>query len=105
MQSAVQNTKERGDGILYLHVYKGTEQNVYTYYEDDGNTYDYEKGMFYKRDIVYTPQTSLLLKAKEGSYNSKFKKVKVIWHGFKQNTPTEYDLTDSELVIPLPESN
>ena len=102
MQSTVQNTKEKGDGILYLHIYKGTETNTYTYYEDDGNTYDYEKGAFYKRDIVYNPQSSLILKAKEGSYGSKFKKVKVVLHGFDQNTSDEYDLADGEMEIKLP---
>ncbi len=101
MQSTVQHTKEKGDGILYLHIYKGKETNVYTYYEDDGNTYDYEKGTYYKRDIVYNSPATLTLKAKEGSYNSKFKKVKVVLHGFDNNSSTEYDLTDGDMTIKL----
>jgi alpha-glucosidase len=53
MQSVVQNTKEKGDGILYLHVWKGNGKTSFVYYEDDGETYNYEKNLFYKRAIVY----------------------------------------------------
>ena len=100
MQSTVQNTKEKGDGVLYVNVYKGNKPNTYTYYEDDGNTYDYEKGSYYKREIVYNPQAEIItFKAKEGSYSSKFKKVKVVLHGFDKTSLEEYDLIDGELVI------
>ena len=100
MQSTVQNTKEKGDGVLYINVYKGNKPNTYTYYEDDGNTYDYEKGSYYKREIVYdTKAATITFKAKEGSYSSKFKKVKVVLHGFDKVTLEEYDLIDGDLVI------
>ncbi len=100
MQSTVQNTKEKGDGVLYVNVYKGNKPNTYTYYEDDGNTYDYEKGSYYKREIVYdTKAATITFKAKEGSYSSKFKKVKVVLHGFDKTSLEEYDLIDGELVI------
>ena len=100
MQSTVQNTKEKGDGVLYVNVYKGNKPNTYTYYEDDGNTYDYEKGSYYIREIVYdTKAATITFKAKEGSYSSKFKKVKVVLHGFDKTSLEEYDLIDGELVI------
>ena len=103
MQSTVQNTKEKGDGVLYLHVYKGNETNTYTYYEDDGETYNYEKGNYYKRAIAYNPKTATItFKAKEGTYSSKFKKVKVVLHGFDKVTLDEFDLTDGELVLHTP---
>ncbi len=102
MQSIVQNTKETGDGILYLHVYKGSLQNSYTYYEDDGETYNYEKAVFYKRLIVYNPLKGIVtLKAKEGSYSSKFQKIKLVLHGFDKKEIVSQDLFDSEMNIKL----
>jgi alpha-glucosidase len=100
VQSTVQNTKEKGDGVLCLNIYKGTQPNTYTYYEDDGETYNYEKGTYYKRDILYNPKdNTITLKAKEGSYKSKFKKLKVVLHGFDKITSDKYDLVDGELVV------
>jgi alpha-glucosidase len=84
MQNVIQNTKEKGDGILFLHVWKGSEPNTFTYYEDDGETYQYEKGNYYKRTITYNPsQNNLTLSAVEGTYKSKFDNIKVVLHGFE----------------------
>ncbi|WP_207493387.1 glycoside hydrolase family 31 protein [Aridibaculum aurantiacum] len=83
MQSVIQHTKEKGDGVLYLHVYKGSTPTSFTYYEDDGETYDYEKGSSYRRTISYDPeQQKVLFGAKQGNFSSKFKRVKLILHGF-----------------------
>ena len=102
MQSIVQNTKEVGDGILYLHIYKGNQSNSYTYYEDDGDTYNYEKKVYYKRIIVYNPTNgTITLKAKEGSYSSKFKQVKLILHGFNKKEIASLDLINTEMSIKL----
>ncbi len=83
MQSVVQNTKEKGDGILYLHVWKGTVENSFVYYEDDGETYNYEQGNYYKRTIWFNPLGTLTIGTKEGKYSSKFTTVKLIFHGFE----------------------
>ncbi|MFP5039806.1 glycoside hydrolase family 31 protein [Parasediminibacterium sp. JCM 36343] len=102
MQSTVQNTKEKGDGILYLHIYKGSQPNTYTYYEDDGETYQYETDSYYRRAIAYNPTANTItLKAKEGNYASKFAKVKLVLHGFESNTAKEYGLNDGEMVMDL----
>jgi alpha-glucosidase len=85
MQGVVQNTKEKGDGILYVHVWKGNNSNSFVYYEDDGTTYDYEKSEFYKRIISYLPASGqIIFDAKEGSYSSKFDKVKLVLHNFER---------------------
>src|SRR5437868_5398721 len=102
MQSVVQNTKEKGDGILYLHIWKGKEASAFTYYEDDGITYEYEKGQYYKRTIRYEPGSGkLTLEKKSGSYSSKFKKVKIVLHGFDGVLPNLVDLNDDLMVIDL----
>lgn len=80
MQSLVQTTAERPNDTLYLHVYKGDSANAIVYYEDDGQTYDYEKGVYYKRAIHYDHQ--LVLDKVEGSYTSKFSEISLILHGF-----------------------
>lgn len=100
MQSIVQNTKEVGDGILYLHVWKGTEKSIFNYYEDDGETYNYEQGTFYKRNILYDAKSNkLMLGIKEGNFKSKFQKLKIILHGFKSSKQQEYNLVDSAMII------
>ncbi|MEI6184848.1 MAG: DUF5110 domain-containing protein, partial [Bacteroidota bacterium] len=102
MQSTIQSTKEKGDGILYLHVWKGTETSKFVYYEDDGETYQYEQGAYYKRTIVYDALSiSLLLQKKEGDFSTKFTKLKIVLHGFDSKTIKDYDLKDEAMIIKL----
>jgi alpha-glucosidase len=57
------------------------------YYEDDGISFDYEKGAFYKRSITFDPAAKALVFGKaDGSRISKFKYVKLLLHGFEQQT-------------------
>ena len=81
MQHVIQNTKEKGDGVLILHVWKGSTTSSFVYYEDDGETYRYESGYFYKRLITYEPSGKLRLAKKEGAYGSKFSSVQLFFHG------------------------
>ena len=81
-QSIIQNTKEAGDGTLYLHVWKGDRGSSYTYYEDDGQTYSYEQGNYYKRNIRYEPRDSrIVLDKAEGPYQTRFKRIRLVLHG------------------------
>lgn len=83
MQSPVQHAAEKPSDTLYLHIYSGKNSNTFMYYEDDGNTYDHEKGIYYQRNITYNASTNeIVLDKKSGNHTSKFKKVKVILHGF-----------------------
>ena len=102
MQSIIQNTKEKTDGILYLHVWKGTEKTSFNYYEDDGETYNYEKGNFYQRNIWYDALSNkMMLEKKEGAYASKFNKLKIILHGFDKTNSLDFDLIDASMIIDL----
>jgi alpha-glucosidase len=83
MQSVVQNTAEMPSDTLLLNIYKGKNLNCFTYYEDDGISYNYEKGDYLKRDIIYDPVSEKLSFSKaEGNYLSKFKSVKIRFIGF-----------------------
>lgn len=103
MQSVVQSTKEKGDGILYVHVWKGNADNNFVYYEDDGTTYNYEQSDFYKRTISYLPQSNqIIFEKKEGNYTSKFDKIKIVLHGF---TSLSAATVNDTAVVPQSEGN
>jgi alpha-glucosidase len=61
MQSPVQSFIQQPADTLYLHVYFGTTNNSIFYYEDDGDSYQYEKGDFFKRKITYIPNKNELI--------------------------------------------
>lgn len=83
MQSVVSHTLQSPSEILELHLYKGEEGSAFVYYEDDGLTYNFEQGDFYKRAITYLPEENLIrFGAKEGAYTSKFTQLKIYLHGF-----------------------
>jgi alpha-glucosidase len=82
LQHVIQSTQDAGDGILELHVWPNNEGSSFVYYEDDGNTYDNEKGSYHKRLITLNPTVqTLTLSAVEGSYHSKYTKLIVLLHG------------------------
>jgi alpha-glucosidase len=80
----VQHTAQAPTDTLFLHAYNGPQGSSFTYYEDDGSSFDHEKGTYLKQKITLNPKSRSLSFAKaEGSgYTSKFKHVKVILHGF-----------------------
>ena len=83
MQSLVQSTSIAPTDTMLVHVYKGTTPNTFVYYEDDGKTFAYEKGMFYKRTIMYNPSSNqIIFENAEGQMNSKFNNVAIVLHGF-----------------------
>jgi alpha-glucosidase len=83
LQSVVQNTSERPDETLEIHVYKGLQSEPYYWYEDDGSTYEFETGSFYQREIALDlPGKTLRLTKAEGSFHSKFAKIRFVMHGF-----------------------
>jgi len=82
MQSPVEFTRAKNDGILQLHLYKGEEENTFVYYEDDGESFENENGVFYKRTMKYAGR-DFGISAVEGNYTSKFKQLKLMLHGFE----------------------
>lgn len=89
MQSPVQNAAEKPFDTLYVHVYNGTEKNSFVYYEDDGNTFAYESGGFYRRTISFDPIGKKIEFAEaEGKSDSKFTVIKLIFHGVEPSALT-----------------
>jgi alpha-glucosidase len=83
MQSLVQSTSQAPTDTLVVHVYQGAVNNVYNYYEDDGESYNYENCVYYKRQISFDATKHSISFAKpEGSLKSKFNNIKVVMHGF-----------------------
>ena len=79
----IQHTKEKGDGVLSIHLWKGRSETSFVYYEDDGNTYDYEKESYQKMKIDYKPGQELVqFGAKEGNYRSRFDRSRLVLHQF-----------------------
>jgi len=85
MQPVTSHTKEISE-ILILHVYLG-ESSSFTYYEDDGSTFDYLDGQFAKRDIIYRADLQeVQLSIVKGGYISSRKILKVVFHGLDAST-------------------
>ena len=83
VQGLVQSTRDKASDTLQIHVYQGTATNRFLFYEDAGDGNGYKEGEFAKRFIVYDPSThQLKLGVTEGSYNSAYKKIQWIFHGF-----------------------
>ena len=88
-QSQVMHTGQAPKDTLYVHVYNGTKGSTYVHYEDDGTTYQHEKGAYYKRSLTLNPaERTLKLGKVEGSAASKFNHLKVILHGFASASGT-----------------
>jgi alpha-glucosidase len=83
IQKLVQNTGENPGDTLEIHIYAGDGDTHYVYYEDDGATYNYEKGDYFKREITYEGnKRKIVLNAPEGSFQTKFKVLRFVFHGF-----------------------
>lgn len=106
MQSVVQSTKEMPTDTLIIHLYNGEKTNSFAYYEDDGNSLNYQNGDFYKRNISFDPtKKQLLFSKKEGDFQSVFKKIKIVFHGFEgfssMKVGDKIQILDIELSKPL----
>ncbi|QJD96886.1 glycoside hydrolase family 31 protein [Mucilaginibacter robiniae] len=101
MQNVIQSTSEPGDGILQLHIWNGPESTSFVYYEDDGNTYNYERGEYYKRTISFNPHNrEIKLSVVEGSFTSKYQQLQVMLHGFDRTEHlTNVALSSEEMYI------
>jgi len=80
MQETISHTGEDAGEVLYIHIYAGGTAR-FVYYEDDGETYENEKGQYYRR-VFEHGRGRLVLGATEGKYASKFKRAKVYLHGY-----------------------
>jgi alpha-glucosidase (family GH31 glycosyl hydrolase) len=64
-----------------VDVFPGPSTSTFVYYDDDGVTYDYEKGVFFRQEIwtwADTNGTSLVLRSRTGDYSPALQ-----WYTFK----------------------
>jgi alpha-glucosidase len=89
MQRALINTDDKAD-ILQIHVYAGKADGQFTYYEDDGATFEYQQNSSYlKRELIFNAQhKTFTIVAQEGNHSSSYKQVDVIFHGFYASSIT-----------------
>lgn len=98
MQKLVQSNAEHPGDTLYLHVYAGVDSSQFLYYDDDGISRKYQSGEYHQRLIHYQPLSkSLLFKKSEGNYQSPFRFIKIIMHGF--DLKTEFTINHSNPLL------
>jgi alpha-glucosidase len=83
LQSVIQNTSEKPSLTLEINVYNGKIRNSFTFYEDDGTSYNYETGQYYRRLISFDPgRRTITIGKAEGSFSSKFTAFRLVLHDF-----------------------
>jgi alpha-glucosidase len=80
MKDSGTNTKD-GFSSLIVHVYNGKTSSVFSLYEDDGETYDYQSSMFALREITFDPAArQLRMSAVEGKFRPLWKTIRIVFH-------------------------
>jgi len=88
MQKAVSSTSEKTDELI-LHVYFGRQSSEFLFYQDDGETFQYQKGEYCKRKIEYYGNENKLIVGKsEGSLKEHFAKLKIFFHSLPADVIT-----------------
>ncbi len=78
-----QHTDDFPEDCLRLHFYAGEAPSSFEFYDDDGNTFDFKQGDYYKRMIqLDTSNRKIVLSPVEGDYPSGFRMLKLFFHGF-----------------------
>ncbi len=100
MQSDIQHTSQKPSPIMDLHIYNGDKANSFVYYEDDGSTYQYEKGEYFRRTITFDPVSRAIRFSKaEGSLASKFTTIRLILHSFDDVMTIRSDENDYSIKL------
>ena len=80
MQPIKSHTGEITQTII-LHIYTGNSSS-FNFYEDDGLTFDYQKGNYALRKITHNHHTrTILISAVDGNFTSSAKSFKLVFHG------------------------
>jgi alpha-glucosidase len=73
----------QGNDKLMLHVYNGKAGSSFTLYDDDGETFSYQRGEYSTRTLSFDATRSMLtLSGCEGSYRPPWTTIIVILHNF-----------------------
>ncbi|MDR7129585.1 alpha-glucosidase [Algoriphagus sp. 4150] len=89
LQNDIAHTRAINDGILRIHLYKGTQASEYIHYEDDGESLEYKSGKYLERVFRYFPNESkLTINEAKGNYPSDFETFRIYLHGFTTDGAT-----------------
>jgi alpha-glucosidase len=98
MQVSKNHTGETYDQLI-VHLYAGETDTSFTFYEDDGASFDYQQGNYSKRIMKYEPGSKKLsLLKSEGTFSSALKKLKLVLHGFN-NTLKQATVNGTKVTI------
>lgn len=78
MHSPAANTGILHDELI-LNIYCGNGSSDFLLYQDDGETFEYQKGEFAKQNIKYDGR-SVTLSAVDGTYQPSYQKIKLVFH-------------------------
>ena len=83
MQRLTQSLDENPGDTLIVHVFMGAGKTNFTLYDDDGVSYNFEKGAFSERQIQYDPANKKIsITAGIGSFVPSWKSIKFVMHEF-----------------------
>lgn len=81
-EKAGSHTKENHE-VLEVHFYLGEEDNQYMRYEDDGESFDYQKGHCCTQQFTFNAsRKELTIYPTVGAFESTYKKYVIYLHGF-----------------------
>jgi alpha-glucosidase len=99
MQSLVQTTKQQPEDVLTVHCFSAKQGSEFVYYEDAGEGFAHEQGGYYKRTITFdAAKKTLRFEKREGNLASKFKRVRLVMHGF-EGLPQEMTVAGRKVVM------
>lgn len=88
MQKGIQHTKEKIDELI-IHLYHGSTSESFTFYKDDGATFQYEEGKCITRTLSYRgAERKVVLSNEIGNYTTPYASIKFVFHGFAENSVT-----------------
>jgi alpha-glucosidase len=83
MQSDISSTAESNDGLLRVHVYKGSSGSTFVHYEDDGISHDYHLGDYLEQEFSYDSESNQVkIGSSIGNYKSDYNSIRIYFHGF-----------------------
>lgn len=84
MQRPVMHTKEKVTELI-LHIYSGSTDTSFDYYDDDGSTFGYQQGVYCRRNLRHqSAQRTLHIGQQEGTFRTAFDTIRIILHGMNK---------------------
>lgn len=83
LRSLIQYTDQPGDTTLEINLYNGDAVSSFHLYVDNGETYDFERGIYYSRIIYFDPvQRTIRFTGAVTAYTPEFRSFRLKFHGY-----------------------